>query len=167
MKKIIILLCLSICLFTSCITTNINVVSNDVMPLVESTLPVIRLQIGEKNGLFLIDTGASSSYIATEYLDKVGYYKPKESTEQFSSINSKVEYQTSYVLVRIDNIEYKFKTISMSAINKALPTEIIGIIGYNFLKDNKMVIDFKENKVYKSTNKISKEIKSTYEQIDE
>lgn len=55
----------------------------------------------------------------------------------------------------------------MSAINKALPTEIIGIIGYNFLKDNKMVIDFKENKVYKSTNKISKEIKSTYEQIDE
>ena len=148
MKKFI--LFLLIIMSTACTTVSpINLNIEDTT-MISHTLPIIDIQFGDRHGFFLIDTGSNNCYISSEYLNKVAHLDLKEDISQFSSINSTIEYETSEVLVNINNKQYRFKTIPMYALNNALNTvEIIGILGSKFLRENQLIIDYKTNSIHK------------------
>ena len=45
---------------------------------------------------------------------------------------------------------YYFKTISLAGINRALRRNVIGILGSDFLRKNKLIIDYNKRIIYQS-----------------
>ncbi len=117
---------------------------------------VAQLNINKKNGLFLIDTGASNSCIS---LDKEGYFSIKRTQDELEisgagseklkakpSTSSTIEYKETFLL------KLKFFLLEMNAINSSLSeqgsTTIDGIIGADFLKRTNAIIDYKSKNLF-------------------
>lgn len=139
MKWILIIL-----LFTSCAT--ISTVDN--MKFVDKELVVVNIQLNSTNERFLIDTGSSSSYISTEFLKTKRKFNLNERTASYASATSYIEYKTTKVKVTLFGESYWFNTISLYALNKSLGNGVIGILGSDFLRRNKLIIDYNKREIY-------------------
>ena len=143
MKWIVIIL-----LFTSCAT--ISTVDN--MKFADKELIVVNIQLNGINERFLVDTGSSSSYISTEFLKTKRKFNLNERTSSYASATSYIEYKTTKVKVTLFGESYWFNTISLYALNRSLGNGVIGILGSDFLRRNKLIIDYNKRIIYKSKN---------------
>ena len=143
MKWILIIL-----LFTSCAT--ISTVDN--MKFADKELIVVNIQMNGINERFLVDTGSSSSYISTEFLKTKRKFNLNERTASYASATSYIEYKTTKVKVTLFGESYWFNTISLYALNRSLGNGVIGILGSDFLRKNKLVIDYNKRIIYQSKN---------------
>ena len=143
MKWILIML-----LFTSCAT--ISTVDN--MKFADKELIVVNIQLNGINERFLVDTGSSSSYISTEFLKTKRKFNLNERTASYASATSYIEYKTTKVKVTLFGESYWFNTISLYALNRSLGNGVIGILGSDFLRKNKLVIDYNKRIIYQSKN---------------
>ena len=143
MKWILIML-----LFTSCAT--ISTVDN--MKFADKELIVVNIQMNGINERFLVDTGSSSSYISTEFLKTKRKFNLNERTASYASATSYIEYKTTKVKVTLFGESYWFNTISLYALNRSLGNGVIGILGSDFLRRNKLIIDYNKRIIYKSKN---------------
>ena len=141
MKWILILL-----LFTSCAT--VSTVDN--MKFVNKELIVVNIQMNGVNERFLVDTGSSSSYISTEFLKTKRKFNLNERTASYASATSYIEYKTTKVKVTLFGESYWFNTISLYALNRSLGDGVIGILGSDFLRRNKLIIDYNKKMIYQS-----------------
>lgn len=141
MKWILIIL-----LFTSCATIN-NI---DNMKFEDKELVVVNIQMNGVNERFLVDTGSSSSYISTEFLKTKRKFNLNERTASYASATSYIEYKTTKVRVTLFGESYWFNTISLYALNKSLWNGVIGILGSDFLRRNKLIIDYNKKMIYQS-----------------
>ena len=135
-------------LFTSCASIN----SIDNMPFGNKGLAIINIPINGKNERFLVDTGSSSSYISTEFLKTKRKFNLNERTASYASATSYIEYKTTRVKVTLFGESYWFNTISLYALNRSLGNGVIGILGSDFLRRNKLIIDYNKRIIYKSKN---------------
>ena len=143
MKWIVIIL-----LFTSCAT--ISTVDN--MKFADKELIVVNIKMNGVNERFLVDTGSSSSYISTEFLKTKRKFNLNERTASYASATSYIEYKTTKVKVTLFGESYWFNTISLYALNRSLGNGVIGILGSDFLRRNKLIIDYNKRIIYKSKN---------------
>ena len=141
MKWILIIL-----LFTSCAT--ISTVDN--MKFADKELIVVNIQMNGINERFLVDTGSSSSYISTEFLKTKRKFNLNERTASYASATSYIEYKTTKVKVTLFGESYWFNTISLYALNRSLGNGVIGILGSDFLRRNKLIIDYNKRIIYQS-----------------
>ena len=141
MKWIVIIL-----LFTSCAT--ISTVDN--MKFADKELIVVNIQLNGINERFLVDTGSSSSYISTEFLKTKRKFNLNERTASYASATSYIEYKTTKVKVTLFGESYWFNTISLYALNRSLGNGVIGILGSDFLRRNKLIIDYNKIEIYQS-----------------
>lgn len=153
MKNKFLLVALLICILCGCKTTTYNesMFTNNKLVFYNScNLPVVSINTARGPKNFLIDTGSSISYISVEYLSENGHFDTSNSkVHQFSSTNAVLSYDTKDIFVNINNEYYTFKTMSMIALNDALfPTSVFGILGNDFLRKNKVIIDY-SNKTLK------------------
>lgn len=143
MKWILIML-----LFTSCAT--VSTVDN--MKFADKELIVVNIQLNGINERFLVDTGSSSSYISTDFLKTKRKFNLNERTASYASATSYIEYKTTKVKVTLFGEPYWFNTISLYALNRLLGNGVIGILGSDFLRRNKLIIDYNKRIIYKSKN---------------
>ena len=143
MKWIVIIL-----LFTSCAT--ISTVDN--MKFADKELIVVNIQLNGINERFLVDTGSSSSYISTDFLKTKRKFNLNERTASYASATSYIEYKTTKVKVTLFGESYRFNTISLYALNRSLENGVIGILGSDFLRRNKLIIDYNKRIIYQSKN---------------
>lgn len=137
---------LMILLLTSCAT--ISTVDN--LKFVDKELVVVNVQMNGVNERFLVDTGSSSSYIATEFLKTKRKFNLNERTASYASATSYIEYKTTKVKVTLFGEPYWFNTISLYALNRSLGNGVIGILGSDFLRRNKLIIDYNKKMIYQS-----------------
>ena len=135
-------------LFTSCAT--ISTVDN--MKFADKELIVVNIQLNGVNERFLVDTGSSSSYISTEFLKTKRKFNLNERTASYASATSYIEYKTTKVKVTLFGESYWFNTISLYALNRSLGNGVIGILGSDFLRRNKLIIDYNKRIIYQSKN---------------
>ena len=143
MKWIFILL-----LFISC--APVSTVDN--MKFVDKELIVVNIQLNGINERFLVDTGSSSSYISTEFLKTKRKFNLNERTASYASATSYIEYKTTKVKVTLFGESYWFNTISLYALIRSLGNGVIGILGSDFLRRNKLIIDYNKRIIYQSKN---------------
>jgi len=133
-------------LFTSCAT--ISTVDN--MKFADKELIVVNIQMNGVNERFLVDTGSSSSYISTEFLKTKRKFNLNERTASYASATSYIEYKTTKVKVTLFGESYWFNTISLYALNRSLGNGVIGILGSDFLRKNKLIIDYNKREIYQA-----------------
>ena len=104
------------------------------------------------NERFLVDTGSSSSYISTEFLKTKRKFNLNEKAASYASATSYIEYKTTKVKVTLFGESYWFNTISLYALNRSLGNGVIGILGSDFLRRNKLIIDYNKRIIYQSNN---------------
>ena len=148
--KYVLLIIISLVLFSCKTNTAISLKEN--IPFSGEQLVVIGIPINNKIEYFLIDTGSSISYIAIEFLNNERCFKISEDEMTFAGINNNVNYKTAKVKVTIFNESYWFNTVSLYAINKVIKKPIIGILGSDFLRRNKLIIDYNKRIIYQSKN---------------
>ena len=148
--KHILLIIISLVLF-SC-KTNTTISLKESIPFSGEELVVIGIPINNKVEYFLIDTGSSISYIAIEFLNNERCFKINEDEMTFAGINNDVTYKTTKVKVTIFDESYWFNTVSLYAINKVIKKPIIGILGSDFIRRNKLIIDYNKRMIYQSKN---------------
>ena len=148
--KYVLLIIISLVLFSCKTNTAISLKEN--IPFSGEQLVVIGIPINNKIEYFLIDTGSSISYIAIEFLNNERCFKISEDEMTFAGINNNVNYKTAKVKVTIFNESYWFNTVSLYAINRVIKKPIIGIIGSDFLRRNKLIIDYNKRIIYQSKN---------------
>ena len=73
-----------------------------------------------------------------------------ERTASYASATSYVEYKTTKVKVTLFGDTYWFNTISLYALNRSLGNGVIGILGSDFLRRNKLIIDYNKRIIYQS-----------------
>ena len=141
MKLIIIIF-----LFTSCATVS----TIDNMKFAGNDLVIVNIQMNGVNERFLVDTGSSSSYISTEFLKTKRKFNLSERTASYASATSYIEYNTTKVKMTLFGYTYWFNTISLYALNRSLGNGVIGILGSDFLRRNKLIIDYNKKMIYQS-----------------
>lgn len=137
---------LFILLFTSCAT--VSTVDN--MKFADKELIVVSLPMNGVNERFLVDTGSSSSYISTEFLKTKRKFNLSERTASYASATSYIEYKTTKVKVTLFGDTYWFNTMSLYALNRSLGNGVVGILGSDFLRKNKLIIDYNKKIIYQS-----------------
>lgn len=135
-------------LFTSCATVS----TIDNMKFAGNDLVIVNIQMNGVNERFLVDTGSSSSYISTEFLKTKRKFNLSERTASYASATSYIEYKTTKVKVTLFGDTYWFNTISLYALNRSLSNGVIGILGSDFLRKNKLIIDYNKRIIYQSKN---------------
>jgi len=133
-------------LFTSCATVS----TIDNMKFAGNDLVIVNIQMNGVNERFLVDTGSSSSYISTEFLKTKRKFNLNERTASYASATSYIEYKTTKVKVTLFGESYWFNTISLYALNRSLGNGVIGILGSDFLRKNKLIIDYNKRIIYQS-----------------
>ena len=133
-------------LFTSCASIN----SIDNMPFGNKGLVIVNIPINGKNERFLVDTGSSLSYISTEFLKDKRCFNLNQRTASYASAATVVEFKTTKVKVVIFDETYYLNTMSLYALNKSIDFPVIGILGSDFLRKNKLIIDYNKRIIYQS-----------------
>ena len=125
----------------------------EAMDLVE--LPVVTFYQNKEKFNFLLDTGSTHSHISSEIVNKIKG-TPTESIDSIQGIGGEVTSNTAIKAI----LEYKSKTYevilvvgeylneSFKNIKESTGVQLHGIIGSDFLSDNRYILDFDEFVAY-------------------
>lgn len=115
-----------------------------------TSIPIVEISIGEKIGMFIVDTGSSHTYLSKSYIEGLSKYVGKKYSNEltYSSLSEDITTISYKVKVSIEGYDTYLSVIDMSKINKSIePLKIIGIIGTDFLRQTNAFIDYKNKKL--------------------
>ena len=87
-----------------------------------------------------------------EFLKDKRCFNLNEKSASYASATTVVEFKTTKVKVVIFNETYYLNTMSLYALNKSIDFPVIGILGSDFLRKNKLIIDYNKRIIYQSKN---------------
>lgn len=117
-------------------------------------LPIIYVKLGSKKTNLVVDTGSDANIISNSY-----YLKNKKDFELIDSTSFILstlhgeERVKSYIVKAFinDSIEVKFKTMNMNSMISNIQNNqgivVRGMLGVEFLYQNKSIVDFNEEKI--------------------
>lgn len=112
-------------------------------------LPIVTFYQGKEKFNFLLDTGSNNSHISSEIVDRIKGI-PAEGIENIQGVGGKVTSSEAIKTV----LEYKSKTYEVIVvvgdylneafkdIKESTGVQLHGIIGNDFLSNNKYILDF-------------------------
>jgi len=117
-------------------------------------LIIIKAEVNQSEPLdFALDTGASATVLSTETAKKLGIKTKKLPKEKSCCGCTGEEMQArlgSVKSIRVGDIEARDVEVAimdLTNISKMLETELGGIIGYTFMKNFRVVIDYPNEKI--------------------
>lgn len=125
----------------------------NIMSLKESLdltgLPIVTFTIGNNRYNFVLDSGASRSIINLEALKEIPHEKPEESDCYIYGIDGEMrEGNSTAISLTYKNREIKKNFIinDLSSVVQQIKQEtgvkLIGILGNDFMQENKYILDF-------------------------
>lgn len=95
---------------------------------------------------FAVDTGASGTVISKQTAEKLGVSENGATSKKGHCCSGEIDAS----LVAVESVEVgdtkvrdiQVAIVDLSAISKAVGANLEGIIGYNFMKDYRVVIDY-------------------------
>jgi len=95
---------------------------------------------------FAVDTGAAVTVLSKQTAQKLGVLKnPSTPKEGYGCCGPVDLSMTKVESVEVDNVEVRnipVAIMDLSPISKCVKTSIAGIIGFSFMKDYKVIIDY-------------------------
>ena len=118
-------------------------------------IPIVKLKIGNnKDKLFIIDTGATFSAIDIKYVYdnyKISYLKNDFKISSFNDENNNADIKVIHTYIN-DTTQLNLIGLDLTIIAKKLNIDLYGIIGSDFLRRNKLIIDYNKRIIYQSKN---------------
>lgn len=113
-------------------------------------LIIIKGEINDKKGNFIIDTGSEALILNKKYFDvyQFNYSKKGETSGVLSTVENPLE--KTIKNLSFNNLELKNKTsdvIDLNHIEQSKKMKLLGIIGYSILKDYEVFIDMYLNQI--------------------
>jgi len=150
MKKLLLLLPLLLLLtFTSC--NKDKDIPDSIKFSIPNSLPIIKITINGVKAKLLLDTGASISMIDSALCEKYNFKVYSLEDMSVSGIGgSQILYHTKGLETYYDEqpMYIRFKSANLSNLRKNVGVE--GLVGTDYLRQHKMVIDYKNNVLRKS-----------------
>ena len=125
--------------------------------LVSKSKPIIILKAEVNGGEpldFALDTGASTTVLSTQTAEKLGINVetlPKEK-ECCGCSGDKMQARLAQVKsIQVGDAESKDVDVAimdLTTISKAVGVELAGIIGYTFMKDYRVVVDYPKEQIH-------------------
>jgi predicted aspartyl protease len=123
--------------------------------LVGSDKPIIMVKV-KVNGKgpfdFAVDTGASVTALSKPLAQKLGVSGNEDTLKKgkccFGDIDVTMANVKSVELGNTEVIDIPVAIMDLSSISEALKTELMGIIGYSFMKDYKVTIDYPNTQIF-------------------
>jgi clan AA aspartic protease (TIGR02281 family) len=123
--------------------------------LVNSDKPIILVKV-KVNGKgpfdFAVDTGACVTALSKQLAQKLGVSENEGSQRKGSGCCGEVDMAMANVKsVEIGGTEgrdFQVAVIDLSSISEALKKNLGGIIGYSFMKDYKVIIDYPNKQIF-------------------
>lgn len=119
-----------------------------------ANLPIITFKNGDDDINFLLDTGSDVSYIDKTSLENYDYEETDITTVFYGMEGAETFGEHCFMTVSfkeyIFNLEFSIADLKsiFDIVEKSSGIRIHGILGSNFLKEYKYVLDFKDLKVY-------------------
>jgi predicted aspartyl protease len=118
----------------------------------EKPIIIVKASVNRKGPYdFAVDTGASSTVLSKQTAQELGVTSnpstPKEGHGCCGTIDLSM---TEVESVRVGNVEAKSLQVAitdLSAISKCIEIQLAGIIGYNFMKDYRVIIDYPNTRI--------------------
>ena len=115
-----------------------------------------RVKLNSKKGVFIIDTGASSSCVDFEYTGLFNLVQEKSDVTAAgagdSNMKTAVSHTNVFELTTHKTKNMSFVLFDLSHVKKAIatldPTIVHGIIGADYLKKHSAVLDYGRNCMY-------------------
>lgn len=117
-------------------------------------LPVIQAKIGRKNYHFGLDTGAEVNLLDKAVFEQLpGDLIQEITAEAIQGLGDQEQIVQAAIIehtqvATIDFPKMKFLAIDFSAINKNQDISIDGLLGFDFLQQSKVSINYKKQKIY-------------------
>ena len=147
MKKILLILTFTLVIL-SC---EKNEIPNTIDFNTQNNLPMIKVNLNGKKAKFLVDSGASISILDSSAVSYYNFKVYRYTDMNVSGVGGRIKlyYVKDAKLIYGNEPMYvRFKSANLFKLRKELG--IIGIIGGDFLIQNNMVLDYKNNKLRKS-----------------
>ena len=116
-------------------------------------IPIIKLKIGNnKDKLFIVDTGATFSSIDIKYIYdnyKISYLKNEFKIATFNNENNNDNIKIVHTYIN-DTLQINLISLDLNDISDKLNIDLYGIIGSDFLRRNKLIIDYNRREIYQA-----------------
>ena len=120
----------------------------------EAHFAVIEAKIGRKKYRFALDTGAEANLLDSKYLSKIKRDNVGELHDVFIQGTDKKQDEAQFCTIKetkirgehFNNMDYVFTSIDR--LNKMYNMKIDGLLGFPFLSNKEISIDYKRNKIY-------------------
>lgn len=110
---------------------------------------VIQANVDNRMGSFILDSGSPSLILNTRYFKNISLDNTRYRSVDLIGLTTNNLKKTS-VHLQVDNIEkrnQKAFLINLSNIEKSKKIEILGVIGYSFLKHFEIVFDYQQKEI--------------------
>ncbi len=136
MKKMILLL---ICILPYYVFSS-NICQTDFV--LKEGMILVKAKVDQRSGLFILDTGAPCLILNSRH------FNVQASEDQIISANDQVLTEekavTDFLWGCIDKKYFKAIAIDLAHLEQALDTQILGLIGYEIIQKNEILIDYYE-----------------------
>ena len=154
-KEIMQIIIIIILLLITNITFAQNIIFENKYDDDKIVIPIVKLKIGNnKDKLFIIDTGATFSAIDIKYVYdnyKISYLKNDFKISSFNDENNNADIKVIHTYIN-DTTQLNLIGLDLTIIAKKLNIDLYGIIGSDFLRRNKLIIDYNKRIIYQSKN---------------
>lgn len=149
------LLAIAICIIATCWYLNKRRIDKNKISFYETLniigLPIISMESANKKLNFLLDTGSNKSFIDSRIVDDLYAFKLEKSDATVTGINNK-ECRAGHYIIELRYKDNEFRTefqsfdfeLSFGHIMEKTGVKIDGIIGSDFLKKYKYIINYEE-----------------------
>lgn len=117
-------------------------------------IPVVTVTVGSKKLNFVVDTGSDNNVINSAILSRVEHRKVKGELSHITGIGGTKEVETCTITFECGGDKYTSDflahdlTEAFDVIFDNHGVRLHGMLGSNFLKDNKVVLDFENFSLY-------------------
>ncbi|MBO6232825.1 MAG: retropepsin-like domain-containing protein [Clostridia bacterium] len=136
-----------------------NIVKNKVIPFsINKGMPVVSLWLQQKKFNFLIDSGATSSFLDEKVLDQIPLSvkntKDKlklvngDKVSNLKSINQITLKKEYYLRNKKKWLTFRVQNVIVTKLDSVVDKDISGILGGDFLKYYDLQIDYKNKYIY-------------------
>lgn len=121
--------------------------AQDINSVLGNYLPLIEIDIGNKTARSLLDSGAACSLASRSFFENIKHVVPVKRVQSYITIksvnNQALDIHGCYIIpIKIGNRELKH---DFHIVNQALGENYSFILGYDFLKQHKLSLNFDKN----------------------
>ena len=118
----------------------------------------LEITINDVSGNFIIDTGASNSFVSNKLIEKFKMTSENNADAEVVGIGKDspsatlISHGNSVKIEAFEVVDFSFALLEMNHINEALVTnnanQLDGVIGGDFLKQTKAIIDYDNHLIW-------------------